>query len=125
MAQDRERLIRAQLEMVMAQHDIAMTNALIGVQGMQGPKGLSGVRGDDGMKSREKYTLSYCGVHFLVELLPETFAMIEDATNLNGDELNFIKVINEDEWKRIRDAWSWKWHEKKAYAAFERGEYFE
>lgn len=122
MAQDRERLIQAQLAMVMAQHNIAMTNTLIGDQGMKGPQGVCGEPGPPG---RDKYTLSYCGVPFIVELLPETFGMIEDATNLNGDELNFIKVINEDEWKRIRDAWSWKWHEKKAYAAFERGEYFE
>lgn len=87
--------------------------------GMEGPKGPCGEPGQPG---RNRYLLVYCGITFLVELMPETFDMIEDATNVNGDELAFIKVINEDEWKRIRDAWSQKWQQNKAFEAFEMGD---
>jgi|AGFT01.1.fsa_nt_gi hypothetical protein len=125
-----QKLIRAQIEMRRARHEMdqaLIQSAVTGVQGynpnafsgMQGPKGVCGEPGPPG---RDRYTLTYCGIHFLVELLPSTFDMIEDATNVNGDELAFIKVINEDEWKRIRGAWAHKWQQNKAFEAFEMGD---
>lgn len=125
-----QKLIRAQIEMRRARHDMdqaLMRSTVAGPQGfnpnafggMQGPKGECGEPGPPG---RDRYMLCYCGIPFLVELLPSTFDMIEDATNVNGDELAFIKVINEDEWKRIRGAWAHKWQQSKAFEAFERGD---
>lgn len=89
--------------------------------GMTGPRGQKGVPGVDGV-FKEPYVLSYAGLPFRVTLKPETFAMIEDATQLNGDELSFIKVVDEHEWKSIREAWAEEWNKRRAYRAFELGE---
>lgn len=125
-----QKLIRAQFEMHRARHDMdqALTrSAATGVQGFNphafsGMKGPKGECGEPGPPGRDRYILVYCGVNFEVELRPSTFDMIEDATNVNGDELEFIKVIDEDEWKRIRGAWAHKWQQNKAFEAFEIGD---
>lgn len=93
-------------------------NIMAGLQGAKGQPGIAGVAG----VPMERYVLSYAGLPFYVMLKPETFAMIEDATNLNGDELSFIKMVDEDEWKSIREAWSAAWNLRRAYRAFELGE---
>lgn len=124
-----QKLIRANIQMQMARDHLrqVQTRAVEGTQsfnpdafsGMKGPKGVCGEPGPPG---RDRYILVYCGVNFEVELLPSTFDMIEDATNVNGDELAFIKVINGEEWKRIRAAWAHKWQQNKAFEAFEIGD---
>lgn len=103
----------------------ATAGLAIGVNGMMmGPRGIRGETGIPGPMGipMERYVLSYAGLPFYVMLKPDTFAMIEDATNLNGDELSLIKMVDEDEWKSIREAWSAAWIQRKAYSAFETGE---
>ncbi|AKY03931.1 hypothetical protein ADU18_0027 [Cronobacter phage PBES 02] len=105
----------------------ATTGVVMGLNGMLGPKGDTGVSGVSGTPgpmgiSTELYFLSYAGLPFKVRLKPETFAMIEDATQLNGDELSFIKVVDESEWKSIREAWAEEWNKRQAYRAFDLGE---
>lgn len=103
----------------------ATAGVVMGVNGMMmGPRGITGKTGTPGPMGVpvERYVLSYAGLPFHVTLKPETFAMIEDATQLNGDELSFIKVVDEDEWKSIREAWSAAWNQRRAYRAFEIGE---
>lgn len=102
----------------------ATNGVVMGVNGMLGPRGDTGACGTPGPMGicTELYVLSYAGLPFKVRLKPETFAMIEDATQLNGDELSFIKMVDEDEWKSIREAWSAAWNQRKAYRAFEIGE---
>lgn len=115
------RMTQAQIEM----HKAILMNNLppLPVEAFSGMRGPEGVCGQPGPPSgRNRYFLVYCGITFLVELMPEIFDMIEDATNVNGDELAFIKVINEDEWKRIRGAWAQKWQQNKAFEAFEIGD---
>ena len=85
------------------------------MDGISGPVGVSGVRG------REIYLLVYSGIPFKVALLPETFAMIVDARKVNGDDLNLIKMVNIDEWEKIRSSWSNEWTNRKAHKAFEFG----
>lgn len=105
----------------------ATTGVVMGVNGMLGPRGDMGVPGVCGTPGpmgicTELYVLSYAGLPFKVRLKPETFAMIEDATQLNGDELSFIKVVDESEWKSIREAWAEEWNKRQAYRAFDLGE---
>lgn len=103
----------------------ATAGVVMGVNGMMmGPRGIRGEPGTPGPMGvpMERYVLSYAGLPFHVTLKPETFAMIEDATQLNGDELSFIKMVDEDEWKSIREAWSAAWNQRRAYRAFEIGE---
>lgn len=75
-----------------------------------------------GILHTKLYVLSYAGLPFKVRLKPETFAMIEDATQLNGDELSFIKVMDESEWESIRESWAEEWNKRRAYRAFDLGE---
>lgn len=113
-------LRKARAEMINKMATLTKTEFnLASFSGMEGPKGVCGEPGTPG---RNRYFLVYCGITFPVELMPETFDMIEDATSVNGDELAFIKVINEDEWKRIRGAWAQKWQQNKAFEAFEMGD---
>uniref|UniRef100_UPI003D45E0C0 hypothetical protein n=1 Tax=Escherichia coli TaxID=562 RepID=UPI003D45E0C0 len=102
----------------------ATTGVVMGLNGMLGPRGDTGVSGTPGPMGicTELYVLSYAGLPFKVRLKPETFAMIEDATQLNGDELSFIRVVDESEWKSIRDAWAEEWNKRRAYRAFDLGE---
>ncbi|QQG33492.1 tail fiber protein [Pectobacterium phage PcCB7V] len=102
----------------------ATTGVVIGIDGMLGPRGKTGLSGTPGPMGvcTELYVLSYAGLAFKVRLKPETFAMIEDATQLNGDELSFIKVVDESEWKSIREAWAEEWNKRRAYRAFDLGE---
>lgn len=102
----------------------ATTGVVIGRDGMLGPRGEPGLPGTPGPVGvcTELYVLSYAGLAFKVRLKPETFAMIEDATQLNGDELSFIKVVDESEWKSIREAWAEEWNKRRAYRAFDLGE---
>ncbi|QPI18266.1 hypothetical protein POP15_218 [Pectobacterium phage POP15] len=88
------------------------------LSGMMGPKGM---RGEPGPPGKETYMLSYCGIHVKVPLDKSTFDLIEDATELNGDDLQLIKMVNEQDWKTIREAWADQWQKNKAYAAFEEG----
>lgn len=101
-----------------------VTGVVMGVDGLSGPRGDVGVSGNPGPMSHhtELYVLSYAGLPFKVRLKPETFAMIEDATQLNGDELSFIKMVDEQEWKSIRESWAEEWNNRRAYRAFELGE---
>lgn len=101
-------------------------NTTIGVQTL-GPQGVSGIRGPVGVAGapgirKERYMLAYSGLPFEVILKPDTFAMIEDATKVNGDELSFIKMVDVEEWEVIREAWATAWTKRKAYSAFEYGE---
>lgn len=86
--------------------------------GMTGPKGMQGEPGPPG---KETYMLSYCGIHVKVPLDKSTFDLIDDATELNGDDLQLIKMVNEQDWNTIREAWADQWQKNKAYAAFEEG----
>lgn len=97
------------------------TGVAIGLDGMLGPTGTKGHPGVAGIHT-ELYMLSYAGLPFKVRLKPETFAMIEDATQLNGDELSFIRVVDEHEWKSIREAWAEEWNKRRADRAFDLGE---
>lgn len=65
--------------------------------------------------------LSYCGVCVKVPLDKSTFDLIDDATELNGDDIQLIKMVNEDDWNTIREAWAEQWQKNRAYAAFEEG----
>ncbi|ATS93577.1 hypothetical protein P1A145kb_p177 [Pectobacterium phage DU_PP_I] len=56
-----------------------------------------------------------------VPLDKSTFDLIDDATELNGDDLSLIKMVNEQDWNTIREAWADQWQKNKAYAAFEEG----
>lgn len=115
-------------------HLAAMLNTLqhfdpntgvMGVDGsMRGPKGMRGEPGVDGIPM-EKYILCYAGLHFEIWLKPGTFSMIEDATQVNGDELEFIKMVDAGEWTKIREAWCSEWHKLRGHKAFERGLYEE
>lgn len=86
--------------------------------GMMGPKGM---KGEPGQPGKETYMLSYCGIHVKVPLDKSTFDLIDDATELNGDDLSLIKMVNEQDWNTIREAWADQWQKNKAYAAFEEG----
>lgn len=97
------------------------TGVVMGLDGVLGQKGDTGTPGPMGIRT-ELYVLSYAELPFKVRLKPETFAMIEDATQLNGDELSFIKVVDESEWKSIREAWAEEWNKRRAYRAFDSGE---
>lgn len=99
---------------------------------MKGPKGdtgETGIMGTPGPKGsptgalRKNYCLRYAGLDFIVWIEPDTFTMIEDATNVAGDELDFIKVINQRDWESIREAWADAWQKQKAYRAFEIGDF--
>lgn len=126
--EEHERRMREQIRQVMLNNQSrldANTGVVMGVNGMMmGPKGDTGERGPVGTPgvAMERYILSYAGIPFRVTLKPETFSMIEDATQLNGDELSFIKMVDETEWKSIREAWAEEWNKRKAYRAFEFGE---
>ena len=115
--------VRRELQASHLRYD-ARTGVVTRVNGMSGPRGDVGVSGTPGPMgiSTELYVLSYAGLPFKVRLKPETFAMIEDATQLNGDELSFIKVVDESEWKSIREAWAEEWNKRQAYRAFDLGE---
>lgn len=88
------------------------------LSGIAGPKGTMGQPGPPG---KETYMLSYCGIHVKVPLDKSTFDLIDDATELNGDDLQLIKMVNEQDWNTIREAWAEQWQKNKAYAAFEGG----
>lgn len=79
------------------------------------------MQGEPGGPGRETYMLSYCGIHVKVPLDKSTFDLIDDATELNGDDLQLIKMVNEQDWKTIREAWADQWQKNRAYAAFEEG----
>lgn len=115
--------VRRELQADHLRYD-ATTGVVMGIDGLSGPRGDIGVSGTPGPMgiSTELYVLSYAGLPFKVRLKPETFAMIEDATQLNGDELSFIKVVDESEWKSIREAWAEEWNKRQAYRAFDLGE---
>lgn len=115
--------VRRELQARHLRYD-ATTGVVMGIDGLSGPRGDIGVSGKPGPMgiSTELYVLSYAGLPFKVRLKPETFAMIEDATQLNGDELSFIKVVDEGEWKAIREAWANEWNKRRAYRAFDLGE---
>ncbi|UTC25403.1 hypothetical protein P7_213 [Pectobacterium phage vB_PcaM_P7_Pc] len=121
-AEERRRQLRA-AQMNQLRYD-PVTGVVMGVDGLSGPRGDIGVSGTPGPVGvhTELYVLSYAGLPFKVRLKPETFAMIEDATQLNGDELSFIKVVDESEWKSIREAWAEEWNKRQAYRAFDLGE---
>lgn len=116
-------------------HRAAMLNTLqhfdphtgvltMGADGTMGPKGMKGEPGVAGIPT-EKYILCYAGLHFEIWLKPGTFSMIEDATQVNGDELEFIKMVDEGEWTKIREAWCSEWHKRRGHKAFEMGLYEE
>ena len=115
--------IRRELQSAHLRYDAA-TGVVMGIDGLSGPRGDIGVSGKPGPMgiSTELYVLSYAGLPFKVRLKPETFAMIEDATQVNGDELSFIKVVDEYEWESIREAWAEEWNKRRAYRAFDLGE---
>lgn len=69
----------------------------------------------------ERYVLSYADLPFQVILKTATFAMIEDATNVNGDDLELIKTVDKEEWENIRKMWCAEWHKRRAHQAFEMG----
>lgn len=103
-------------------------SGVMGVNGMMGPgPGPQGPRGEPGTPSieREKYILRYAGLPFEIWLKPGTFAMIEDATEVNGDDLEFIKMMDKDEWEKIRETWCLEWHKRRGHRAFEAGLYEE
>lgn len=115
--------VRRELQAGHLRYD-ATTGVVTKVNGTSGPRGDAGVSGTPGPMGvhTELYVLSYAGLPFKVRLKPETFAMIEDATELNGDELAFIKMVDEQEWKSIRESWAEEWNNRRAYRAFELGE---
>jgi hypothetical protein len=116
--------IRAQLMANMFSAD----SGVMGVNGMMGPgPGPQGPRGEPGTPGieREKYILRYAGLPFEIWLKPGTFAMIEDATEVNGDDLEFIKMMDKDEWEKIRETWCLEWHKRRGHRAFEAGLYEE
>lgn len=124
--------IRAQLmaNMFSADSGVMGVNGMLGPQAPGGPKGEPGVMGTPGTKGRgdverEKYILCYAGLHFEIWLKPGTFAMIEDATEVNGDDLEFIKMMDKDEWEKIRETWCLEWHKRRGHRAFEAGLYEE
>lgn len=100
-------------------YSIGVDGSIKGDKGDRGPVGTKGILGT----RRERYVLSYCGIVFEIDLKPETFAMIEDATYLNGDELEFIRVMDKEEWEIIREGWAMARFRKQSYEAFERGEW--
>lgn len=93
-----------------------MSRGYMGTDGdlyhLQGPKGMTG------RPDRQKYTLVYAGVAFEVALKDDTFSMIEDPNYVVGDELDFIKVVDEAEWLAIRQAWGQEWLQRRANEAF-------
>lgn len=116
--------IRAQLmaNMFSADSGVMGVNGMMGLGlGPQGPRGEPGTPGIE----REKYILRYAGLHFEIWLKPGTFAMIEDATEVNGDDLEFIKMMDKDEWEKIRETWCLEWHKRRGHRAFEAGLYEE
>lgn len=99
-------------------------SGVMGVNGMMGPgPGPQGPRGEPGTPSieREKYILRYAGLPFEIWLKPGTFAMIEDATEVNGDDLEFIKMMDKEEWELIREMWCLEWHKRRGHSAFAAG----
>lgn len=91
-----------------------------GIGGIRGNVGCDGPPGPAGI-SFKTYNLTYAGLSFDVILMEETFAMIENPKEVNKEELSFIRVISEDEYNSIRDAWSTAWIKNKAYVEFEKG----
>lgn len=99
----------------------------------RGPKGDSGAVGQKGCGKPDSkikpfgdmkgYCLSYSGIVFKAWIKEDTFSIIEDATNVTGDELELIKVINQNDWESIREAWAEAWKKQKAYRAFELGDF--
>lgn len=93
----------------------------LNLSGVVGPKGMMGPSGPQEPPGKETYMLSYSGIHVKVPLDKGTFGLIDDATELNGDDLQLIKMVNEQDWNTIREAWAYQWQKNKAYAAFEEG----
>lgn len=105
-------------------------NGVMGIDGMRGDTGVSGHPGHKGPPGEpgipmEKYILCYAGLPFEIWLKPTTFEMIEDSTQVTGDELEFIKVIDQKEWEKIREMWCAEWHKRRGYKAFQMGLYEE
>lgn len=101
-------------------HFDANVGLVMGTNGVLGPKGEKGEPGPPGIPT-ERYVLSYAGLPFQVVLKPATFAMIEDATNVNGDDLELIKMVDKEEWENIRKMWCAEWHKRRGHLAFEMG----
>lgn len=115
---------------IIRENNRVKVNEMMGVQGMSGPSAPSGPRGEPGVMGEpgipmEKYILCYAGLPFEIWLKPTTFEMIEDSTQVTGDELEFIKVIDQKEWEKIREMWCAEWHKRRGYKAFQMGLYEE
>lgn len=101
----------------------ANVGLVVGNSGVLGPKGEKGETGPVGPPGipMARYVLSYAGLPFQVVLKTATFAMIEDATNVNGDDLELIKMVDKEEWENIRKMWCAEWHKRRGHKAFEMG----
>lgn len=98
----------------------------MGINGVLGPKGDTGISGPIGVPGEkgihmEKYILCYAGLPFEIWLKPSTFEMIEDATNVNREDLGLIKMVDKEEWEKIRKMWCFEWHKRQGHRAFEMG----
>lgn len=88
-------------------------------------KGPRGNRGHEGPAGRPTVYCSmvYCGIVFEVRLGLESKESFEDLSNITGEELDFLKVICRQDFDAIREAWAVAWTKKKAFEAFDRGEF--
>ncbi len=89
------------------------------------PSGPTGVRGTVGDKGKPSVlcTMVYCGIVFEVRVDPGSKEYFEDLSNITGDELDFLKVMCREDFDAIREAWAVAWTKKKAFEAFDRGEF--
>lgn len=101
-------------------HFDANAGLQMGINGELGPKGDKGEPGPPGIPTG-RYVLSYANLPFQVILKTATFAMIEDPTNINGDDLELIKMVDKEEWEKIRKMWCAEWHKRQGHRAFEMG----
>jgi len=65
----------------------------------------------------------YCGIEFEVRIYPASKQYFEDLDNITGDELDFLKVMCQEDFDAIRESWAVAWTKKKAFEAFDRGEF--
>lgn len=93
-----------------------------------GPAGIKGDIGDKGIASdpRKQYVISYCGLTIKAWIHPDTYAAFEDVVSgVTGDELEFLKVVNKQDYEEIREEWAKEYRLRESFRAFERGEFYD
>lgn len=91
-----------------------------GPQGVKGDVGDKGVTGDH----RKQYIVNYRGLTIKALIHPDTYATFEDVVSgITGDELEFLRVVNQQDYEEIREEWAKEYRRQESFRAFERSVY--